>query len=344
MTPRIAAVTCVRNEGPFLLEWIAFHRMAGVRDFLFYSNDCTDGTDLLLDALAARGIVVHLPNPATGRAYQMEALKAAARHPVLRGADWVLVTDVDEFVNVHAGAGTLADLIAACGDPRAISLPFRFFANGGIEGFADAPVIAQFLHSHDPDLWGAETAIEVKTLFRKDFPLQYIGAHRPFAKRGTDAATIAWTDGSGRPVPLDFAAASRKRRLRAFPAAGARAHATLHHYALRSLDSYLVKLDRGDVNRAGRTFDLDYWRARNDGGCEDRTILRHLPRTLAEIARLRADPDVDRLHRQCVDSHRAKAAEMRMREPGLVAALMAAPTVPVEEEAALRALGLWHAA
>ncbi|MEY8840170.1 glycosyltransferase family 2 protein, partial [Cribrihabitans sp. XS_ASV171] len=54
---RITAVTCVKNEGPFLLEWIAFNRLLGVTDFLFYSNDCTDATDRLLDALAARGIV-----------------------------------------------------------------------------------------------------------------------------------------------------------------------------------------------------------------------------------------------------------------------------------------------
>ncbi|WP_297342068.1 glycosyltransferase family 2 protein, partial [Pseudophaeobacter sp.] len=61
---RITAVTCVKNEGPFLLEWIAFNRLIGVTDFLFYSNDCTDGTAELLDALAARDMLTHLPNPA----------------------------------------------------------------------------------------------------------------------------------------------------------------------------------------------------------------------------------------------------------------------------------------
>src|SRR6056297_2837127 len=158
---RITAVTCVKNEGPFLLEWIAFHRLVGVTDFLFYSNDCTDGTDRLLDALAARGAdaptaagrVVHLPNPAEGRNYQMEALKHAAGQDIVRGADWVWIADVDEFPNIHVGDHTLPALIAACGDPQAISLNFQFFANDDVDAFEDRPVISQFTRSHNPDLW-----------------------------------------------------------------------------------------------------------------------------------------------------------------------------------------------
>ncbi len=92
---QITAVTCVKNEGPFLLEWIAFNRLIGVTDFLFYSNDCSDGTDRLLDCLASRGIVQHLENPAEGRNYQMEELKDARRQSVVANADWVWVADVD---------------------------------------------------------------------------------------------------------------------------------------------------------------------------------------------------------------------------------------------------------
>lgn len=47
-------VSTMKNEGPFILEWIAHHRAIGVDDFLIYTNDCTDGTDRLLDALARR--------------------------------------------------------------------------------------------------------------------------------------------------------------------------------------------------------------------------------------------------------------------------------------------------
>jgi len=306
---RITAVTCVKNEGPFLLEWIAFQRVIGVTDFLFYSNDCTDATDRLLDRLADHGIVTHLPNPATNRNYQMQALKDAKTQQVVKQADWVWVADVDEFLNIHVGDHRIPALIAACGNPQAISVTFQFFANNGVEAFEDAPVIRQFQHSHNPDIWCDQTAIEVKSLVRADFPLAYYGAHRPFHDEDKHGAPL-WTDGSGRPVPPRFRKRANKRRIRAFPARDARAYATLNHYALRSLDSYLVKNDRGDVNREHRAFDDSYWRERNDNGYHDPSILRYAAPLEAEMAALKALPGIADLHDEAVALHHAKRDDL----------------------------------
>ncbi|MGB0799487.1 MAG: glycosyltransferase family 2 protein, partial [Planktomarina sp.] len=38
----------MRNEGPFIVEWVAHMRHIGVADLLVYTNDCDDGTDVLL--------------------------------------------------------------------------------------------------------------------------------------------------------------------------------------------------------------------------------------------------------------------------------------------------------
>jgi hypothetical protein len=339
---RVTAVTCVKNEGPFLIEWIAFNRVIGVTDFLFYSNDCTDGTDRLLEALAGHGIVAHLPNPAKGRGYQMEALQDARKQAVVSQADWVWIADVDEFLNIHAGDHTIPALIEACGNPQAISLHFQLMANGGVEDFVDRPVITQFTRTHNPDIWGSELAIEVKSLVRQDFPLHYYGAHRPFFPVKKVKKKPVWTDGSGRPVPPKFLVAANTRRIRKFPAAGARRHATLNHYALRSLDSYLVKNDRGDVNRENRAFDDTYWRERNDIAHEDRSILRYLPALEAEIARLKVLPGIAALHDEACELHRAKRDALlalpeyrAMRDQ-----LKKAGTLCPAEEALLVSLGL----
>ncbi len=340
---RITAVTCVKNEGPFLLEWIAFNRLLGVTDFLFYSNDCTDGTDRLLDALQARGGVSHLPNPAQGRNYQMEALKHAARQPVVRRADWVWIADVDEFLNIHAGDHSIPALIEACGNPQAISVTFQFFANGGVEAFEDRPVIGQFPRSHNPDIWCADTAIEVKTLVRGDFPLKYFGAHRPFFKeRIAPEKRPVWTDGSGRLVQDKFLMAANPRRIRRFPAAGARNFATLNHYALRSLDSYLVKNDRGDVNRENRAFDDSYWRERNDAAWEDTSIQRYLPDLEALLTEMKSDPEIRALHDQSCALHRARRDAL-LAQPAyqaMQAQLRAAPTLPPGELELMQTLGM----
>lgn len=340
---RITAVTCVKNEGPFLLEWIAFNRVIGVTDFLFYSNDCDDATDRILDALAAEGVVQHLPNPAQGRNYQMEALKDSRNHQVVTEADWVWIADVDEFLNIHAADHTLPGLIKACGNPQAISVNFQFFANAGVERYEDVPVIAQFTRSHNPDIWCGEFAIEVKSLIRKDFPLQYYGAHRPFFNvKKVGKKRPAWTDGSGRPVPPKFLIAANSRRIRKFPAAGARKLATLNHYALRSLDSYLVKNDRGDVNREHRAFDDTYWRERNDVAHEDRSILRYLPALNREIETLKALPGIGALHEEACRLHRAKLDALLAKPDyrAMKRQLMAAGTLCPAEEALLTSIGV----
>ncbi|MGB5865919.1 MAG: glycosyltransferase family 2 protein [Sulfitobacter sp.] len=344
---KITAVTCIKNEGPFLLEWIAFHQCIGVTDFLFYSNDCDDGSDTLLDALAARGHVTHLPNPAKGRNYQMEALKDAKKQDIVALADWVWIADVDEFPNIHVGDNSLPALIEACGNPQTISLNFQFFANDDIERFEDCPVIEQFTRSHNPDLWCGEAAIEVKSLVRQDFPLKYFGAHRPFFKADIKKnQRPSWTDGSGRAVPHRFLVAANPRRIRRFPAAGARSFATLNHYALRSLDSYLVKNDRGDVNRENRAFDDTYWRERNDPAWEDTSIRRYLPAVRKQIDTLKAQGDIGALHEACVAAHIARRDALLERDEyrAMQAQLRTASKLPPQEEAMLRSLGLLETA
>jgi len=307
---KITAVTCVKNEGPFLLEWIAFNRVIGVTDFLFYSNDCTDGTDHLLDALERHGVVKHLPNPAVdNRNYQMVALKAAKPEPIVRAADWVWVTDVDEFLNIHVGGGRLADLISACGNPMAISASFLMMANAGVTDFDDTPVIGQFTKCHDPDRWTDQNAIEVKTLFQTDLPVQYYGAHRPFLKKSVKQAPN-WTDCSGRQVPDRFTFTKAKGRIRKFPAKGAREFASLNHYTLRSLASYVVKADRGDVNRENRNFEDDYWSERNDCSFTEDRILRHLPAVRAEIDRLGQLDGIADMHEAAVSAHKDRFRDL----------------------------------
>ena len=59
---KIMAVTTQKNEGVFLLELIAYHKIIGFTDIVILSNDCEDGSDEMLDHLSKSGEIVHLRN------------------------------------------------------------------------------------------------------------------------------------------------------------------------------------------------------------------------------------------------------------------------------------------
>ena len=73
--PEVVLVSAMRNEGPFVLEWLAYHRVIGVDQVVIVSNGSTDGSDELLTALAAAGELTFLrTTPARGVAPQSAAV------------------------------------------------------------------------------------------------------------------------------------------------------------------------------------------------------------------------------------------------------------------------------
>ncbi|MDZ4395579.1 MAG: glycosyltransferase family 2 protein, partial [Cypionkella sp.] len=57
---RITALASMRNEGPFIVEWLCWYRMLGFTDAVVVTNNCTDHSPQLLDALQAHGLVHHI--------------------------------------------------------------------------------------------------------------------------------------------------------------------------------------------------------------------------------------------------------------------------------------------
>lgn len=296
---RATAILTVKNEGAFLLEWLAHHRAAGFDDFLVFSNDCTDGTDAMLDRLAAMGWLSHVRNAGPhAEGPQWTALKLAARHPALRAADWLMVLDIDEFVNIHTGARRLPDLLQTLPEADAITLTWRMFGNAGVVEFTGAPVTETFTLAAPATFAWPWRAQQFKTLYRNAGLWKKPGVHRP---RGAEPGTLPrWFDGSGRPVP-ELAAGNRSFSDYTRNNYGL---AQLNHYALGAMESYLVKCDRGRANRQAAGFDMGYWVERNFCQAEDRSILSLDSRALR--AELMADPVLGPLHRAAVDWRKAR--------------------------------------
>lgn len=294
-------ITSMRNEAPFVLEWIAYHRLIGFTDFLIYTNDCEDGTDALLDRLAALGIVTHVPNPRRGRkTVQWQALSRARNHKLTRRADWIMVADVDEFLVVHAGDGRLDDLFAAAPDAQGFAVPWRMFGNSGRLRFEPGLVIEQFTRAApDRMLWPLRAG-QFKSLFRRDPRFERLGVHRPLT--GADhPAPGGWVDGNGHAFALtdsSFSVTAEDRY----------GLAQINHYALGSAESFLVKAARGRPNHMDQPIDLGYWVERNFNAVEDTRILRHAGALRDGVAALMADDALRHLHDQGIAWRQARIA------------------------------------
>jgi hypothetical protein len=313
---RTAIVTTMKNEGPFILEWLAWHRAIGVQDFLIYTNDCTDGTDTMLDLLQAKGLVQHRQNPfrAMNLKPQHAALQAAEDEPLMRDCAWGICMDVDEYINIKLGDGRLPTLYAAmqAALPGAnmIALTWRLFGNAEVHAFADTPIVAQFPRCAPELVRKPHQAWGFKTLFRNIDIFKKLGVHRPKGLVPDLWDRVRWLNGSGRPLPR----AMFRNSWRSTTETYGYDWVQLNHYAVRSAESFLVKRDRGRVNHVDRDQGLNYWFRMNHNAEEDQSLIARLPMLRAELDRLTADPDIAAAHAASVAAHRAKIAELRATE------------------------------
>ncbi|MEX3315170.1 glycosyltransferase family 2 protein [Sulfitobacter sp. PS-8MA] len=300
-------VACMKNEAPYILEWLAYHRSIGFDNFLIYTNGCTDGTDILLAHLQALGVVEHRDNDDwKGNSPQQHALNRSLKEPLIQNADWIAHIDVDEFVNIRTGNGTLADFFAAVPDATNVAMTWRLFGNNDVTRLTDAPVIAQFDHAAPSFCPKPHTVWGYKTLFRNIGAYGKISCHRPNKLDAAAAASVKWVNGSGHDMTQD----ALHNGWRSSKSNIGYDLLQLNHYALRSADSFLIKRQRGRALHVDRSIGLNYWIRMDWNDHRDLSIQRNLPRLQAEMDRLLADDRTRRLHRAGLAWHCAKANEL----------------------------------
>ena len=329
------AILTVRNEAAFLLEWLAHHRAVGFDDFLVFSNDCDDGTDAMLDRLQTLGWLTHArnPGPYDKGGIQFTAMKTAARMDQVRAADWILPLDIDEFVNIHTGDGTLSALHDALPEATAVTLTWRLFGNNGQVRYADTPVTECFSRAAPEILHWPWRASMFKTLYANDGTYRKPGIHRPRDPDKTRLEAARWFDSHGRALDDQF----KTRRIFSNFARPNYGLAQINHYALGAMESYVLKADRGRAVHADDMLGLDYWVERNFNSAEDTSIRRYDAARDAHLAALMGDATLARLHADAVAWRKARFDALMLQEPFRALfgrLLMTPPTQPLSPKAA----------
>ena len=308
--PLHAIAACMRNEGQFLLEWVAYHRAIGFDRVFVATNDCTDGTDRMLDRLAEIDAVLHIRNRIDpGTPPQVSGMRHILGHPAMEDIGWLLHCDADEFLDVTTGAGRVADLTATLSpsdDPAdVIAICWQPMGSGGLKDWPGGSVIETFTRTAGKARRDSERH---KSLFRPALFAEAID-HMPKAPR-RDSLTLKDTEGRRLdPRALFHPTHSQFRRNRAIPLTWR--NASLRHYAVKSEDVFLMKNVRGDgMGIVSDKYHLGslFWKRGDRNRREDRGMLRHMPATRAIWDRYLADPVLGPLDRAAQDWFRDQRA------------------------------------
>jgi hypothetical protein len=102
---RSAVVGTMRDDGIYIMEWVAHYRALGFDHIFIYTNDNADSSDALFEALASHGIITVLNSEITG---EVPPEAKAFGHALnlltdLRDYEWALFVDSDEFLVLAPG-------------------------------------------------------------------------------------------------------------------------------------------------------------------------------------------------------------------------------------------------
>ena len=240
---RLCAVATVRDEGPYLLEWLAHHRALGVEHFFIASNDNADGSDALLAALDAAGIVSWVSNTGATSDVQLKAYRhVLSINPDVLDYEWAMLLDLDEFVTLDAGGfQTIPDFLAwqEHRPVDVVALAWCLFWSSGQVRWSEEPVTTRFRQQNH----GASL---VKSIFRpRNFT--YAHPHHPIPFDNTVGSVARDSSGAVLSYPRGRLTGAELPEMRF-------GKAWISHYFSKSAEEFFWKWTRNAEIRGVSTF------------------------------------------------------------------------------------------
>lgn len=268
----ITVCAIVKDEARYLIEWVAYYRLLGFDRIVLYSNDSSDETDPLLDAMAAAGLIDHRRWPSRpGQPPQQSAYADAVAQCATR---WILFVDADEFLHLAQDRSIGEFLARFDADVSAVAISWRLFGSNGHSDYDNALVVERFTRAAPVD---HHLNRHVKTMAVAAAVDRLLGVHAVALKGGR----YVMANGMDTVLQRDAFAKPKYR------------FAQINHYVVKSRVEFEAKKRRGIATLApeersestlrDQVF-FDY-HDRNDE--EDRAILTRLAELKAEVARVR---------------------------------------------------------
>jgi len=239
----------VRDEAPYIEEWLAFHLLQGATKILVYDNGSTDGTLQLLGQAAANApinVIDWSEQPGHFDMVQRAAyMDGAAR--LIGSSDFAAFIDADEFLHVGAGQTVTEALTAFSSEVSAIAVNQRVFGSSGLIDYNATPVTTRFVRCTEPEYvenrW-------FKTIARPEQIVEFNSAHSVVVRSGH----YVMNDGGDLTRDTDHPGLASRI---------GRGPLTVNHYMLRSLEEYRGKQRRWEIrSEMHERYDMGYFHGR----------------------------------------------------------------------------------
>jgi hypothetical protein len=261
----------MKNECPYILEWVAFHRIIGFSEIFVYDNDSTDNTSDLLTRLESANIVKSIAWPSVAGVPPQRAAYADVL-PRVR-SEWVCFIDADEFINLKLDETIGAFLQRFPAGASAIAMNWRVFGSNGLSTFEPGLVTGRFTRGSRRD---APVNRHCKTIARAE-DIEEMHIHRCFLRHGS------YVDEAGQSVEIQRMGLTASTHTDIVQ---------INHYVVKSPEEFALKQQRGNANRATGDADKyqrlnhDFFVAHDLNDESDLSIQRFNRRLMDELALL----------------------------------------------------------
>ena len=139
----LSIVACVKNEAPYLIEWIEYHLYQGVDHFYIYDDGSTDNSREIVENYIKSGIVDWFNSNVKGKWRQIEIYKNCIKK-FKNDSKFMLIIDVDEFI--YPVSSALVDITRKLEEYNAsqLSIPWVIYGSGNQYHMTDEYVISRF--------------------------------------------------------------------------------------------------------------------------------------------------------------------------------------------------------
>lgn len=231
----LSVCVIAKDEGPYFKEWLEWHREKGVEKFYVYDNGSTDNTREILAPFIEKGIVDYIWFP--GHRMQLAAYDDCLKRNRYK-TRWLGFIDMDEFI-VPIKDKTIPEFLKPLEGAASVEINWLVYGSGGAKNHEKGSQMQRFKWHSLPE---HPLNRHVKSIVDPRKVYCMIGCHEAARIEGVGL------DSTGKKITVSWKDRTPDQN-----------HIKINHYAVRSLEEFIEKQNRGRASGTVKHIENEYF-------------------------------------------------------------------------------------